>query len=149
MRPVVCDRSRAWISLRIDGEISQFESVLLRSHLRACGDCRAFADDVSWQTESLRDSALERLASVIEIPRRSWSRRAIEVGTAAAAVAAAAVALVVGIGGSHSRPAAPPWRIVVPSTAVDSESRGLPRASALVRESGVTLAHGKEALPQL
>ncbi len=149
MRPIVCDRSRAWISLQIDGEISQFESVLLRSHLRACADCRAFAGDVAWQTESLRSSPLERLDGTIEIPRRSWSRRAIEVGTAAAAVAAAAVALVVGIGGSHSRPAAPPWQIVVPTSAVDNESRGLPRASALDREAGVTLAHGKEALPQL
>jgi hypothetical protein len=149
VRPIVCDRSRAWISLRIDGEISQFESVLLRSHLRTCADCRDFADDVAWQTESLRVSPLEQLGGVIEIPRRSWSRRAIEVGTAAAAVAAAAVALVIGIGGSHSRPAAPPWQIVVPSSAVDTESRGLPRASALVREKGVALAHGKEALPQL
>ena len=149
MRPVVCDRSRAWISLRIDGEISQFESVLLRSHLRACSECRGFADDVAWQTEGLRTSPLERLGGVIEIPRRSWSRRAIEVGTAAAAVAAAAIALVIGIGGSHSRPAAPPWQIVVPSSVVDSESRGLPRASAIEREAGVTLAHGKEALPQL
>ncbi len=135
--------------MQLDSEISQLESVLLRSHLRSCDDCRLFADDVVWQTEGLRSAPLEPLGGAIAIPRRSWSRRAIEVGTAATAVAAAAAALVVGIGGSHSRPAAPPWQVVVPASVLDSESRGLPRASAIEREQSVELAHGKQALPQL
>jgi anti-sigma factor RsiW len=149
VRPVVCDRSRAWISLRLDGEISQFESVLLDSHLRACTDCRLFAEDVARQTQQLRSASLAPLPGAIAIPRRRWSRRAIEVGTAATAAAAAAVALVIGVGGSPSRPSVPRRPVVSSVTVLDTESRGLPRTAALEREESVGVARGRRALPQL
>ena len=149
VRPVVCDRSRAWISIRLDGEISHFESVLLRAHLRLCNDCRGFADDIAWQTSELRAAPLERPTAPVSIPRRAaWSRRSLEYGTAAAAACAAAIALVVGLGGSHAAPAKPVSPPLV-SSAFTSESRGLPQVSAINRTSSVELAHGRRALPQL
>ena len=149
MRPVLCDRSREWISLRLDGEISQFEHVLLRSHMLICSDCRRFAYDVNWQTNALRCAPLEPLGRAVTIPRRGWTRRAIEIGTAATAAAAAAVALAVGVGGSHARPTVPQPQFREPATAFDNESRGLKRISAIPRQGGVDLARGRRALSQL
>ena len=149
MRPVLCDRSREWISLRTDGEISQFEHVLLRSHLLVCGDCRRFSHDVDWQAGVLRRAPLEPLGRAVTIPRRTWSRRMIEIGTAATAAAAAAVALAVGIGGSHGAPSVPQPQFREPATAFDNESRGLKRISELPREQGVDLTRGRRALSQL
>ena len=66
MRPLACDRSRAWISLRLDGELSKFEHVLLGAHMAMCRDCRRFADDVEWQTQAIRSAGLEPLAMLEE-----------------------------------------------------------------------------------
>jgi len=35
-RSATCDRARAWISLRSDGELSEFECALLDAHLGRC-----------------------------------------------------------------------------------------------------------------
>jgi hypothetical protein len=105
MRSLSCDRSHTWISLRLDGELSRFEHVLLGAHLTACRDCRHFAADVTWQTESLRAAALEPLARPITIPAtRGWRWPALGISTAA--VAASIVALAIGFHGpSTPRPA--------------------------------------------
>ena len=68
MRPLACDRSRAWISLRLDDELSRFEHVLLGAHLALCRDCRGFAEDVSWQTHALRAAPMETLSARVTIP---------------------------------------------------------------------------------
>src|SRR5438128_8198714 len=107
MRPSACDRSRAWISLRLDDELSKFEHLLLGAHLTVCRDCRRFAGDVEWQTQSLRAAAFQPLTRPITIPAtRSWRRPALGVSTAA--VAAAIAALAIGLRGPSQRPLAPP-----------------------------------------
>src|SRR6516165_4772078 len=98
MRPAACDRSRAWVSLRMDDELSTFEHVLLGAHMAVCGDCRRFADDVRWQTEALRGATQERLSHSVTLPaRHSWRRPALGVSTAA--VAASILALAIGLRG--------------------------------------------------
>jgi Putative zinc-finger len=149
VRPVLCDRSREWISLRLDDEISQFEHVLLRSHMLICSDCRRFAYDVNWQTNAVRQAPLESLGRAIKIPRHGWTRRAIEIGTAATAAAAAAVALAVGLGGSHARPTVPQPQFREPTSAFETGSRGLPNVAEIPHEHGVVLARGRRALSQL
>jgi len=114
-----------------------------------CSDCRGFAYDVNWQTNAVRQAPLEPLDRVITIPRRTWSRRVIEIGTAATAAAAAAVALAIGLGGSHASPTVPQPQFREPTSAFDTESRGLKRISALPREKGIDLARGRRALSQL
>jgi predicted anti-sigma-YlaC factor YlaD len=147
VRPAVCDRSRAWISLRLDGEISQIESALLRAHLTVCADCRSFGDDVAWQTEQLRAASFQRRQIPVSIPRRrSFARRPLEMGTALAAAAAASIALVVGIGGSHARTDVPPARVVPESpVGLRSPSLGLPAAS----DQSVQIVRKRLPLPQV
>ena len=89
-----CDRAREYASLRLDGELSDFERVLLDSHLERCPSCRVFADDLVGVTERLRTASLERPAIAITLPRRRLvAFRGIRVSAAAAAVVS-----VVGIG---------------------------------------------------
>ena len=38
---------RAWISAELDGELSDFESILLRGHLVGCDSCRTFKYDAA------------------------------------------------------------------------------------------------------
>ena len=111
MRPLACDRSRAWISLRLDGELSKFEHILLGAHMAMCRDCRRFADDVEWQTQAIRSAALEPLDHPIAIPpRRGWRWPAVGVSTAA--VAASLAALAIGLRGpSQPQPSTPNHRV--------------------------------------
>ena len=37
---VVCERGREWISLRLDGELSELAQKMLDSHLARCPECR-------------------------------------------------------------------------------------------------------------
>ena len=36
---VLCERSREWISLRLDGELSELAEKMLESHLARCAAC--------------------------------------------------------------------------------------------------------------
>jgi predicted anti-sigma-YlaC factor YlaD len=89
-----CDRAREYASLRLDGELSDFESALLDSHIERCPSCRAFADDLVGVTDRLRTAPLEQHSIAMEFPRRRYAAlRGIQVSAAAAAVVS-----VVGIG---------------------------------------------------
>lgn len=95
VRPVVCERVRAQVSLRLDGELSELERRMMESHLTRCPACAAFERDVAKLTQSLRDAPLEMLRNpvVVHAPRRvSFAR--IQGGVAAAvAVVAFGVAV--------------------------------------------------------
>jgi len=43
---VLCERSREWISLWLDGELSELAEKMLQSHLARCAACRTFEGDV-------------------------------------------------------------------------------------------------------
>jgi predicted anti-sigma-YlaC factor YlaD len=89
-----CDRAREYASLRLDGELSDFERALLDSHLDGCPSCRAFADDLVGVTERLRAASLEQPSIAVTLPRRRFvALRNVQVGAAAAVVVS-----VVGIG---------------------------------------------------
>jgi predicted anti-sigma-YlaC factor YlaD len=82
-----CDRAREYASLRLDGELSDFERALLDSHLDRCPSCRAFADDLVDLTGRLRNAPLEQPSIAVALPRRRFvALRGIQVGAAAAAV---------------------------------------------------------------
>ena len=102
-----CDRAREYASLRLDGELSDFESALLGSHIERCPSCRAFAEDLVGVTERLRTAPLERPLIVLTLPQRRFAA----LRTMQASAAAAAVVSVVGIGALfgmlHSNASAP------------------------------------------
>ena len=102
-----CDRAREYASLRLDGELSDFESALLDSHIERCPSCRAFAEDLVGVTQRLRTAPLERPLIVLTLPQRRFAA----LRTMQASAAAAAVVSVVGIGALfgmlHSNASAP------------------------------------------
>jgi hypothetical protein len=90
----LCERARAWASLRADGELSELESALLDGHLGRCADCRSFADGAVGLAAALRGAGLVRPAPLaLRGPHRS--RAAAVVRTLQVAAAAA---VVVGVG---------------------------------------------------
>jgi predicted anti-sigma-YlaC factor YlaD len=110
---MLCDRTREWAALELDGELSEFERALMRAHLDRCDDCREFAGDVSAVATHLRSAPLEALARPVTLParRRVASFRHVQVAAAAAVVLVAA-----GLGGLYG--------------SVRTEERGLSAASA-------------------
>ena len=107
VRSHLCERARAWASLRADGELSELESALLDAHLSRCASCRTFARGVDSVANGLRRVRLERPAPLV-VPtaaRRRTTLRAFQVAAATVAVAAAGVAASL-TGPSSSAPAA-------------------------------------------
>jgi len=90
-QPRNCDRARAWLSLRLDEEISELEERLLDAHLARCASCREFEAGVRGAVAALRAQPLERIdhAVVVSGCRRFPVRRG-----ALASVAAVAAAVV-------------------------------------------------------
>jgi predicted anti-sigma-YlaC factor YlaD len=105
-----CRRAREWVSLRLDGELSELERLLLRRHLSRCDECRAMAVRVEQAAELMRTAPLERpdrrVAEAMPAPSHPRIRYRI---VAAAAVIAVGVGIgtVVGIGGGDANPVAP------------------------------------------
>jgi predicted anti-sigma-YlaC factor YlaD len=62
---------RAWISAELDGELFEFESILLRAHLAGCEACRTFKHDVAAFSGTLRDAPLEAMSRPVVVSRRS------------------------------------------------------------------------------
>jgi ferric-dicitrate binding protein FerR (iron transport regulator) len=90
-----CDRAREWISLQLDGELSEFERIVLEAHVARCGDCRAFRVDLRGISRELRHAPLEPLERPIVLPRRTrFDGRTLQY------VAAAVAAIAVGVGSS-------------------------------------------------
>ncbi|HEY3920494.1 MAG TPA: zf-HC2 domain-containing protein [Gaiellaceae bacterium] len=90
-----CERASQWISLDLDGELSQLEQTALARHLTTCARCRELAVDVSSFTELLRAAPLSELERpiVVEVPRAARRRvaRRAAISVAFAGLTAAAV----------------------------------------------------------
>jgi hypothetical protein len=125
-----CDRARQWSSLRLDGELSELESVLLDKHLEMCGGCLAFDQRLHAAARTLRLTPPEAPLAPIqpELPER---RVAFPVGRRLM-VAAIAAALALGsvVGSSLHRPA-PDTSIPAPQVSLltrdMSQLREIPR----------------------
>ncbi len=91
----LCVRAREWASLRLDGELSEFEGALLRAHAARCADCRAFMRETEAITEHVRATPLEPLERPVLLPSRRRLLRPVPL--AAAATVAALAGLVSGL----------------------------------------------------
>lgn len=87
-----CVRACEWASLRLDGQLSEIESVLLEAHLSRCPECLAFTQGMVSATEALRATPLEEPSFHFEAPRRR-SARAVGLRAASAVAAIAVVGL--------------------------------------------------------
>jgi hypothetical protein len=81
-----CERARECASLRLDGELSEFERALLVAHFARCEPCQSFARELESATNHVRSTPLARLGQPIVLPsrRRLISRRPVEIAAAAA-----------------------------------------------------------------
>ena len=105
-----CRRALEWMSLRLDGEVSQLELKLLDAHLEECESCCSVASELAATTAALRAAPLVALERPLVLPHPSRGlRRSLHVGMAAAAViAAGAVGGLFGLSGARqARPARP------------------------------------------
>lgn len=88
---LLCERTREWISLELDGELSEFERALMNAHLVCCGECGEFEAEVRSITTRLRAERLEPVPVPVSLPvRRRSPLRVTQVAAAAAVVLAAA-----------------------------------------------------------
>jgi anti-sigma factor RsiW len=93
-----CDRAREWISLQVDGELSEFERIVLEAHVAHCGECRTFRVDVRGISRELRHAPLERLGRPIVLPRRTrFAGRTLQLAAATAAAVAVGAGGTVGV----------------------------------------------------
>jgi predicted anti-sigma-YlaC factor YlaD len=86
-----CERARLWVSLSLDGELSEIEQLSLRAHVGRCAACAGFEHDALALTLELRDAPLVLPAVPVALPRhRSTAARVLQIGAAAAAIVLAA-----------------------------------------------------------
>jgi hypothetical protein len=86
---------RAWISAELDGELSEFESILLRDHLVRCEGCRAFRADAGAFAAALREDPLEQMSRPVNVSLR----RRIALQPLRAPAAAALAVSMIAVGG--------------------------------------------------
>jgi anti-sigma factor RsiW len=78
-RTNTCERASQWISLDLDGELSQLEQAALARHLVGCARCQAVSNEVSSFTRLMREARLiefERKARPSPARPRARMRRA-------------------------------------------------------------------------
>jgi len=86
-----CERASQWISLRLDGELSELEDAALARHLDSCPRCLALSARVGGFTWMLRGQPLVEIPHpVVVVPNRS-RRRIRAAGRGGAVLAFAAV----------------------------------------------------------
>jgi Putative zinc-finger len=108
--PQLCERARAWASLRADGELSELESALLDAHLGRCVECGSFALTTETVAAALRSADLHEPAPAVLVPARQRTRnviRALELTVAAAVVVAAGLVASASRPGRHTESAKP------------------------------------------
>jgi Putative zinc-finger len=136
MRAAHCDRARFWISLQLDGVLSEFESAMLDQHVGRCAECHEFKLDAAAQTALLRSTSPERVTVPVELPARPRPLRQalVGLGTLAASAAAAVVSLHLAAGSHPASPVARSASVARPAAlavlVVDANTMGVRRESA-------------------
>jgi predicted anti-sigma-YlaC factor YlaD len=93
-KTTACERASQWISLDLDGELTELERAALARHLERCDGCRAASDEIGGFTSLLREAPLVGLArpAVVDSPGRARFRATRRAAVVALAAAAAVVA---------------------------------------------------------
>lgn len=97
VREPTCDRARTWLSLQLDGELSELEGALLSAHLARCEPCRAAAAGIEAVTCAIRAVPLELPSVALSVPRLR-ARGSLRAFYSAAAATLGTVVLLTGVG---------------------------------------------------
>ena len=130
----MCERAREWASLRLDGELSEFERVLLDSHVVRCEACAAYVVEITSITETLRGAELEPVPHPVTVPLRrriAYASRALQAGAAMAALIAATVGLSTQFGSAGASPASLADAVRLPRSEISSTANT--ESDALIR----------------
>ncbi|HVM17743.1 MAG TPA: zf-HC2 domain-containing protein [Gaiellaceae bacterium] len=145
IRPAACERTRAYVSLRLDGELAELEQRMLDAHLPACSACSAYADDVAAATRAVRATPLAQLRR----PLAPRVRRARPVRVHHVAAVAAGVLVVVGAGTAVDRGGDVTRRQTASPLAWPTPKRYLSDAALREEQSLLALTKPGSPLPQL
>lgn len=110
----VCVRAREWACQQLDGELSDFEGVLLEAHVARCVGCREFSRGIAAITDHVRETSPETPAVLFTLPprRRLLRNDALIAAVAVVAVSTTGFATVFTLGDlSHGLPATTPEAI--------------------------------------
>jgi predicted anti-sigma-YlaC factor YlaD len=150
--PAECAHACQQLSLRADGELSEFETVLLEAHLAVCADCRAYEKGVTGFTTLLRAVPLEQPIVPFQLPRGRSRANALLGGSLRAGSAAAALAIVALTGlatlhtALHRSPSGVPSASVAETRLVlDLHERQLQQFDTLGRTRKLVIPHGLAA----
>jgi predicted anti-sigma-YlaC factor YlaD len=151
--PAECAQACQHLSLRADGELSEFESVLLEAHLAVCPDCQSFEKGVTGFTTLLRAVAPEQPIVSFKLPRGRSRANALLATSLRAGSAAAALAIVVLTGFAtfhsalHNSPSAPQGGANLGETrlVLDLHERQLQQLDSLGRARKLVVPHGLAA----
>ena|SRR5436190_7881946 len=115
-RATACENAGQWISVRLDGELTELEAAALDRHLERCERCNAYAAELGSMTHLLRAAPLvEPRRTLVSFPERRGrkvARRALLGLALAGGAASAAAALVLGVGSSSTSTSALGFRSV-------------------------------------
>jgi predicted anti-sigma-YlaC factor YlaD len=103
-----CAQAAQWLSLELDGELSELERAALAAHLERCAECRDARTELRAVTSLIREAPLEPphvrvVVPARRVPRRERRARRVAAAVAVGAVFASALALFVGPHGASNR----------------------------------------------
>ena len=93
---LLCDRTRSYVSLEVDGELSELERGFLVAHLRRCGDCRSYRSEIHALAGRIRSTPPEVPTRRVRVPVHVSSRPTVLLARVQLAVAAALAIAIVG-----------------------------------------------------
>jgi predicted anti-sigma-YlaC factor YlaD len=128
-----CARASERVSLHLDGQLSEFEELLLDAHIERCPDCKAYAANVAGLTRALRSTPLEQPSVTFAPPRRT-RRPVTALLTASAAAAVAVVGLNALVGLHVFASQVRPGTIVNPKV-INLKERQMDQLSGLVERA--------------
>jgi predicted anti-sigma-YlaC factor YlaD len=70
VRPLECERTRQFLSVRLDDALSHFERLLVDAHLAGCDACRVYDARIGDVTAAIRSAPLERIPVPVQLPER-------------------------------------------------------------------------------
>ena len=106
VRPLECERTRQFLSVRLDDALSHFERLLVDAHLAGCDACRVYDARIGDVTAAIRSAPQERVPVPVQLPERqrvAW--RSVARATSVAAAASVAIVAFLGFAASPDRSA--------------------------------------------
>jgi len=148
----MCERAREWASLSLDGELSEFERVLLDAHVGRCEACSSYVLEITAITSTLRAAQLEPVPHPIAVPLRrriAYASRALQAGAATAALVAATVGLSIQFGPTGPSAGNLADSVRLPKSEISSQANsesdaliGIPRLANLKAQQGIVRQRG-------